>query len=216
MKLLVLAAALALTGQAGAQVFKCKDATGAVVYSQTACPAGVLIDGTKPRSAAAQAGAPLTQRREVDRASVQGSAAPPRPAPAHVVDPDRGCPSELDVRNIEAAMSARVVVKRQASLRQELRKAAACRSGSHPPYTSAEWDRMRAVLRGEGSDNDNSAYQDAGVRSGSVNEPPLSLTNCDGSGCWDTQGRRYNNAAGGYFRSDGVFCARSGPHIRCQ
>jgi hypothetical protein len=36
---------------------------------------------------------------------------------------------------------------------------------------------------------------------------PSRLVNCDGAGCWDTNGQRHNNAAGGNFhRSDGKFC----------
>ena len=40
---------------------------------------------------------------------------------------------------------------------------------------------------------------------------PSTLTNCDGGGCWDDRGNRYNNAAGGNFtRSDGKFCISTG------
>jgi hypothetical protein len=36
---------------------------------------------------------------------------------------------------------------------------------------------------------------------------PAHLVNCDPAGCWDTNGQRHNNAAGGNFhRSDGKFC----------
>lgn len=46
---------------------------------------------------------------------------------------------------------------------------------------------------------------------------PAQLVNCDGAGCWDTQGNRYNAAAGGNFhRSDGKFCTRAGPNVVCN
>ena len=48
-------------------------------------------------------------------------------------------------------------------------------------------------------------------------EPPGLVVNCDGAGCWDTSGRRLNNAAGGNFtRSDGKFCTRAGPNVICN
>lgn len=46
---------------------------------------------------------------------------------------------------------------------------------------------------------------------------PGRLTNCDGAGCWDTGGNRYNSAAGGnFYRSDGKFCMRVGPNLTCN
>lgn len=51
----------------------------------------------------------------------------------------------------------------------------------------------------------------------SAPEPPGQLVNCDPAGCWDTSGRRFNNAAGGNFhRSDGKFCTRAGPNVICN
>lgn len=46
---------------------------------------------------------------------------------------------------------------------------------------------------------------------------PRILVNCDQAGCWDTQGKRYNNAAGGVFiSSDGRTCIRAGPNLNCN
>ena len=48
-------------------------------------------------------------------------------------------------------------------------------------------------------------------------EPPAQIVNCDPAGCWDTTGRRLNNAAGGNFhRSDGKFCTGAGPNVICH
>jgi len=47
--------------------------------------------------------------------------------------------------------------------------------------------------------------------------PPAVVTNCDTGGCWDTQGRRYNNGAGDTkFRSDGKTCQQVGPNMICN
>lgn len=47
---------------------------------------------------------------------------------------------------------------------------------------------------------------------------PSSLVNCDGAGCWDTSGRRYNSAAGdgNFFRQDGRFCQTIGSQVQCN
>ena len=48
-------------------------------------------------------------------------------------------------------------------------------------------------------------------------ETPSAIVNCDQAGCWDTNGQRLNNAAGGNFhRSDGKFCTRAGPNVICN
>lgn len=48
-------------------------------------------------------------------------------------------------------------------------------------------------------------------------EHPAQIVNCDPAGCWDTTGRRLNNAAGGNFhRSDGKFCTGAGPNVICH
>lgn len=48
-------------------------------------------------------------------------------------------------------------------------------------------------------------------------EVPSHITSCDGAGCWDSSGRRYNNAAGGNsFRDDGKFCMQVGPNLQCN
>lgn len=47
--------------------------------------------------------------------------------------------------------------------------------------------------------------------------PVTPLVNCDPAGCWDTAGRRYNNAAGGNFvRNDGKFCVNNGGVVQCH
>jgi len=48
-------------------------------------------------------------------------------------------------------------------------------------------------------------------------EPPSLIVNCDPAGCWDTSGRRLNNAGGGNFsRGDGKLCTRAGPNVICH
>lgn len=46
---------------------------------------------------------------------------------------------------------------------------------------------------------------------------PGQITNCDQAGCWDTNGNRYNNGAGGTkFRADGKVCNQVGAELICH
>jgi hypothetical protein len=59
------------------------------------------------------------------------------------------CPSDLDIKNIHTALSARVIQPRNAvALRSELAKAESCRS-TGGRYTYEQWKRLENVLRGE-------------------------------------------------------------------
>lgn len=46
---------------------------------------------------------------------------------------------------------------------------------------------------------------------------PSNITSCDGSGCWDTNGTRYNKGAGNtYFPSTGGSCQNVGGQMQCN
>lgn len=46
---------------------------------------------------------------------------------------------------------------------------------------------------------------------------PSNMTNCDGSGCWDSNGTRYNKGAGNtYFPSTGGVCQNVGGQMQCN
>lgn len=59
------------------------------------------------------------------------------------------CPSDLDIKNIETRLSARVVPPDNAgSLHQEKAKAMTCRTAGGR-YSQDDWKRMKAVTRGD-------------------------------------------------------------------
>lgn len=50
-----------------------------------------------------------------------------------------------------------------------------------------------------------------------VTSSPSSVGNCDGSGCWGSDGTRYNSAGGGnYYSQDGRFCQNIGGQLQCH
>lgn len=47
--------------------------------------------------------------------------------------------------------------------------------------------------------------------------PPPNITSCDGAGCWDNRGTRYNKGAGStYFPSSGGSCQNIGGQMQCN
>ena len=46
---------------------------------------------------------------------------------------------------------------------------------------------------------------------------PSTITNCDGAGCWGSDGTRYNRGAGDtYFPSTGGVCQGVGGQMQCN
>lgn len=69
--------------------------------------------------------------------------------PVRYVDGAPACPSDLDIRNIDTRLSARVISPaNEQTLRAERRKAVQCRQ-SNKRYSEKEWRRLEAVIRGE-------------------------------------------------------------------
>lgn len=65
--------------------------------------------------------------------------------------------------------------------------------------------------RSSGSSSASSSY------SAPVTSSPSSVGNCDGSGCWGSDGTRYNSAGGGnYYSQDGRFCQNIGGQLQCH
>lgn len=62
----------------------------------------------------------------------------------------------------------------------------------------------------------------AGARVREVSRPPPPppgpsiITSCDGGGCWDNRGNRYNGSGQTMFRSDGKACTRVGTQLQCN
>ncbi len=59
------------------------------------------------------------------------------------------CPTDLDIKNMETRMSARVIpAKNRVALEAEHAKAHLCRRAG-TEYTPDDWKRMKAVTRGD-------------------------------------------------------------------
>ncbi|MDN5623906.1 MAG: DUF4124 domain-containing protein [Acinetobacter sp.] len=68
------------------------------------------------------------------------------------------------------------------------------------------------VSSGDSYSNSNSSYS-----APMTQRQPSTITNCDGAGCWGSDGTRYNRGAGDtYFPSTGGVCQNVGGQMQCN
>lgn len=67
------------------------------------------------------------------------------------------------------------------------------------------------VSSGDSYSNSNSSYSAPMPQA----PTPTHMTNCDGSGCWDNQGNRYNGNSGTYY-NNGRMCRDIGGQLQCN
>lgn len=192
MKLLMITIAL-LAGGAHAQVYKCNEG-GKIVYAQAPC------------AGAGEAMRP-GQLSGNSAGRVQRETPAEAPPPSAAVIPGAAkCLDAQGIKNVETSASSRLQDKwAQKVHAEQVQLARACK----PLMSPDEMKARGAQLRHESL----AARRSAPGQS----EGPTQLVGCDGAGCWDTSGNRYNNAAGGNFtRSDGKFCVRGGSTVQCN
>lgn len=77
---------------------------------------------------------------------------------------------------------------------------------------TAKQQRVLAAMAGVDVPADNNSYS-----APMPQRAPSTITNCDGAGCWGSDGTRYNKAAGDtYFPSTGGVCQGVGGKMQCN
>lgn len=241
----VLAISLAMSlGSAVAQVYKCKDASGRTVYSDSLCAFGAKpLDEQTLRANTLEIDRPHpppTYQRPSPGGSPDGGRPPPLGQLPSGSAGGGTCPTALQIRNMEtSANSITNSAKERAFLQAEVARARACRQGSST-YSQESWRALedaqrqqnrvsnaeRAAARRTAEElhlSNGSTGVQQGILQDRANEAARRqargtvLTNCDPAGCWDSGGRRYNRAAGGtFFRDDGTACHQSGTQLQCH
>lgn len=197
-----------LTGQA--RVYRCVDpATDAIRFSDIACQA--QEQGTesivRPNSINTQGAREQALRYEIRQLKDQlqeqerrnDSAQPVR----GMTQPDLQA-ERIDARACEQArrsyeVESGSISRNQARLNMK-------REAMYGACGMREPDRTEINIK-------NNHYDDNGRRN--VGGPSI-ITNCDSSGCWDTQGGRYHRGAGNtYFGPSGAACQRTGSQMNC-
>lgn len=188
-----------------AQVYKCTDPkTGNLTFSDGACASSHRVatvhlqpansmDSTEDRRAAYQL---EEQQYEAQKSSYS-----------------QNYYSQSDNSQQNNARRYESNIERQNELRMIVPYA-----GSGGRLTAAQ---LRARSRLMGVDSPEPERQSSySTRTRTPPPPPPSpsvITNCDGAGCWDNQGTRYNKAAGDtYFRSTGGICQAGGGQMNCN
>lgn len=203
---LLLGLIVALPYAVQAQVYKCQEG-GRTVYSQAPCAeGGTLLDRSRaPQPVQGQPSRPGRLHPDVERALRSGNSNPAsaqntaQPASATAT-----CPSDVDIKNIETSGTS-ILLDRfdQQVWREQARRARAC----EPLMSEGDMRTMKAKLQ---------AAEPAPERKPRGKNQPM-VSSCDPGGCWDTNGRRYNRAAGGtFYRDDGAYCLRIGSQLQCQ
>lgn len=99
------------------------------------------------------------------------------------------------------------------SAEQEAERQALLRSAS-TPYSGARGltaSQRNTLSTLNGGDNSSGGYSNSSQRQ------PSTVSNCDSSGCWGSDGTRYNRGAGDtYFPSTGGSCQNVGGQMQCN
>lgn len=209
---LIAAAAMLLATGANAQVYRCISPDGKTSYSSSPCPERHVGGSVKLTDNTLETRA-LRERETFSREEQERQQADQQWMQSQrlVTQPMSQLPSRLNVSS--ACKLAISNAETQSTLRppppeeidtQRARAAKVCGFNPWPGPTlvqQADERRRKSLQQAR-------MQQEAEQRRG-----PAILTNCDGAGCWDTNGRRYESAAGGLVRSDGKFCPNTGSNV---
>lgn len=193
-----------------AQAFKCKDLQGKTFISSQPCQ-----DGKVPVTSVQREHIPVERQLEAITAHNQRRATVDRIDAAY----------EASVRAQQRYHATQRTAQQPTPFQDR-----ACEAASRP-YPGAQNGQLTAAQRatlaqcaGGGSptsapnfNNNPPPAPPVPPQPVSVPKPPALITNCDASGCWDTQGVRYHNTGGGNtHRQDGRFCQNIGDRMHCN
>lgn len=206
-RIMIAVGTLIAVSSASAQVYRCQSPDGKTSYSSTPCPTSHaggqvrLTDNTletralREREAAAlEQHAPQPWRRQPSMTADAGQ------QPANQHKPSYEC--RMAIRN------ANTQSDRATSKKIDAERATAAQVCGYNPWPGPTLTEIDAANR-------RSAAMEAQAKAKIQQEEerqrgPAIITNCDKGGCWGSDGQRYKHAAGGFVRSDGKFCPKTG------
>lgn len=143
-----------LVGQAHAQVFRCKDASGQIIYSDSVCGSSAqAVNSSRLRANTIDA-SDMRQQSAKSRQQNQEQQASPGGARLGAA---KSCPSDLEIRNMETGLSSirlRGRKDEEEFLQAELRRAKAC-SKEDSNYTAEDWKRAKEAQAAQNKLNPN-------------------------------------------------------------
>lgn len=196
----IIIAALLLPAIAFSQVYKCVDASGKTTFSDQGCAENNSATTVELGHINTQDSSQYQQRILDDRLE---RSQPKKQVRVTVVGDGREEEKQAKARNDlckEANTPYKGAQNRQLTIRQR-DMAAACAAGG-----SAQ-DIMNISIKHKLSAPAPELAPAAAAH----------LTSCNGAGCWDNQGQRYNNGAGAtHIRQDGRVCQYIGNQMQCN
>ena len=195
---------------ASAQVYRCKTATGGTEYSQVPCgkDAQLLqskrdsIDTTNPPAD------PFGVQRERDRLQLETDYYRKKSSSGLSGKSEATSSTSKAAREIDSAACERADREALIEARHARKDAAAIRR----TQKTADWECGRTLP----DDPPPTAGSKPTVIPMATTLPPPIIASCDQSGCWDTNGGRYNRAGNTstFFGPNGA-CTKSGTNMVC-
>ena len=228
-----------LTDNVAAQVFKCKGPDGKVQFSDKACQAGNSAEVVPDRAPVSQQqrdeARQRAQQMKDESATLDGQKAAVNAAyqAEQQRRDDEKAKQAAEAKTVAndsdaAAKCVRDVERRGPSEGVKAEMIAACRTaGLSQRSMGMTGDAVSTCVKNverTGASEKEKARQIAACHGGDVQpEPPpppkpkpTAITTCDGGGCWDNVGNRYNRVGGSLFRSDGKVCQILGNSLQCN
>lgn len=181
--------------------YKWVDSKGNVTYSSKRPPAGTKQQKIETLRSLGSTPAESTQRKEFkSNASI----------PTQYINPYQNSNRTAYTAPRQPERSAE-----DEALRQKIIKEASTPIPGARGLTGSQ-RRTLAAMAGVDVPADNSNYRNS-YSAPTPQRAPSSITNCDSSGCWGSDGTRYNKAAGNtYFPSTGGSCQDIGGQMQCN
>ena len=184
------------------QIYKWVDKQGNVTYSKKKPPQGM-------------------QEQKIDTIRSLGSTPPPQRtySQSNRNSAQQSYQSQNYSRQTYSQPQQQTRSAEQEAERQALLKAASTPyKGSQNGQLTAAQLRTQAALNGVNvSSGDSYSNSNSSYSAPMTQRQPSTITNCDGAGCWGSDGTRYNRGAGDtYFPSTGGSCQSVGGQMQCN
>ena len=173
------------------QIYKWVDKQGTVTYSKKKPPQGM-------------------QEQKIDTLRSLGSTPPPQRTYSQST---QNSAQQYDQSQNYSRQTYNQPRQPTRSAEQEAERQALLKSASTPysgarGLTASQRDTLSTI---------NGGYNSNGGYSNSSQRQPSTVTNCDGAGCWGSDGTRYNRGASDtYFPSTGGSCQSVGGQMQCN
>ena len=221
-------------------IYKCAGKDGSIEFSNLACPTGMSMSAVSARpNAIDMSGMREQDQKEMDRRRQELARAAAADAYIAGGSGANECPSDVEIRNMEAQSGSITHGKKEREfLQAETRRARQCRQGQGN-YNAADWQvsrqaradqnsltgrengRMRAEAMHSGADPVEAERirlgREAEEQRRAARQAAASrvITNCDSAGCNSSDGTRYNSLGGGMFSGPQGTCRRVGQQLLC-